>query len=62
MRLPWTSNLLQIFWLIISSLRGLAEIDESIAALYHVIAALEACKMPNAGHALGFHTQTNQDH
>jgi hypothetical protein len=38
----WTSNLLQTFWLTISSSHGLAEIDESIAALDHLIAALEA--------------------
>jgi hypothetical protein len=38
----WTSNLLQMFWLVISSLHSLAEIDESISALNHLIAALEA--------------------
>jgi hypothetical protein len=58
----WTSNLLQTFWLIISSLHGLAEIDKSIAALDHLIAALEAWEMPSAWHAPGFHTQTKQDH
>jgi hypothetical protein len=46
----------------ISSSHGVAEIDESIAALDHLIAALEACEMPYAGHAPGFHTKTNQDH
>jgi hypothetical protein len=45
-----------------SSSYDIAEIDDSIAALDHLIAALEACEMPNAGHAPGFYTQTDQAH
>lgn len=37
-------------------------IEESIAALERLIAALEACETQNAGHAPGFFTLTNQGH